>query len=236
MVAAAKLRRAQEAVDRGAPVRRRRSASCSRRRAARLDADAAPAPAPRADAEARDRSSCSRRDRGLCGGFNTNAHRARPSASSPTHERHEVVARRPSAARATTTSAGAGRRSSSARAPIRGARPSRSRASSSARVGRATSSTRSVDAVYLALHRVPVSASRRCRPFERLLPIDAPKTAAADTRRLHLRAGSRRRSSSGCCRSYVEVAGLPRAARVGRVRARRAHDRDGQRDAATRAT
>ena len=95
-----------------------------------------------------------------------------------------------------------------------------------------------VDSVYLVYNEFKSVMQQRV-VVEQLLPIAAidarrPRRGQAPTaarRRLHLRAVGRARSSTSCCRGYVEVQVLPGAARVERRVLRRADDGDGRRDA-----
>ena len=231
MVAAARLR-ARSSASRAASVRASRPPSCSTSVAARVDADERDR-APAARAPRREEAccwSCSpataawrrvQREHQQGGVRAVEAARGRGQASHLRHRRPQGRRLLPpprrrhregtsAASTRTSTSAKAGEIGALHRQPLRQAED--------------------LDAVYLVYNEFKSAISQMvhdraasCRSSRggRRRASRGPTTSTSPTSR---------RCSTRCCRMYVDVDDLPRAARVGRVRARRAHDGDGQRD------
>ena len=218
--------------------------------AARVDAGSAPAARARDDrqpgAHAADRH---HRRHGLAGRLQRERH---PRGGTVHRSSRRGAARRRSgwsAARAATSSCAAASTCGSSASNLFQRSSRRTRRASRSRSSR-SSSPASIDAVYLVYNEFKSMISQRV-VIERLLPmprLGETRSARADgaarfnldydrdgridegSRSTTCSSRRRSRSSTRCCRATCG-AGLPRAARVGGRRARRAHDGDGRGDA-----
>ena len=234
MVAAAKLRRAQEAAEAARPYAERMDAVL-----ANLAAASQARPARRGCWPAPARTSVhllvvGTADRGLCGGFNSSIVRARPRPRQPADRRGQGRSRSsPSAARAATSCA------------AQFAEPDRRRRSTCA----TSSSSASPTPTTIAAAGAGAVRGRRVRrrhavllafksvitqipTAQQLIPAEVDgggRPIDLQRRGLRIRAGRGGRSSPTCCRATSRSRSSARCSRTGRLLSRRADDRDGQR-------
>ena len=221
MVAAAKLRRAQERIERARPTREACIELLARAVAALRRTDARTRCSQRARGAARSRSSSSTGDRGLCGALQHQHHPKaveRFAANERPGRRASALAS--SAARASSTSRR--RRIDARRASTRRHRRrprSRTRRTIAEPRHRATSLSGEVDRVYLVYnqftsrHRADVARSMQLLPIARearspTAPTSADRSSTTSTSR------DAEEILDGLLPRYVEIADLPRAARV----------------------